>query len=151
MFEWLTDGAVDLWWVFPLSVLSFFGTIALLPIIVTRMPPDYFMKERRNPFARTQRHWLVHWLLVLTKNVLGVVILTAGLAMLVLPGQGMLTILIGLTLLDFPGKYYLERRIVLQPAILHSVNWIRLRANHPPLQLPAARGEAQASADHLSP
>jgi len=53
--------------------------------------------------------------------------------MLVLPGQGLLTILFGIALLDFPGKYRLERRIVSYPKVLNSINWIRKKANKKPL------------------
>ena len=59
----------------------------------------------------------------------------AGLAMLVLPGQGLLTILIGLMLLDFPGKRRLERRIVARPAILAMLNRMRARRGRDPLRV----------------
>jgi hypothetical protein len=70
---------------------------------------------------------------VLGKNVLGVVFVLAGIAMLILPGQGVLTILAGIMLLDFPGKRTLECRVVSQPAVLKSINWMRQRAGHAPL------------------
>jgi len=57
----------------------------------------------------------------------------AGIAMLVLPGQGILAILGGIELMDFPGKYRLERWIVSRPAVLRSVNWLRRRMGRPPL------------------
>jgi len=60
----------------------------------------------------------------------------AGIAMLVLPGQGLLSILIGVTLLNFPGKYALERRIVGRPAVSRTLNRIRARARRPPLEIP---------------
>ena len=66
-------------------------------------------------------------------------IMAEGLAMLVLPGQGVITILVGITLLNFPGKRRLELRIVRQRPVLLAINWIRARANRPPLVLPSSR------------
>jgi len=57
------------------------------------------------------------------------------LAMLVLPGQGLLTMFISLMLLDFPGKRRLEQSIVRRPIILRSINWLRERHHRPPLEL----------------
>jgi hypothetical protein len=55
--------------------------------------------------------------------------------MLVLPGQGLLTILIGLVLVNFPGKYYLERKVIEQKKVLATMNWIRGKANRPPVDI----------------
>ena len=41
------------------------------------------------------------------RNAVGLVLVTAGLAMLVLPGQGIITLLVGIILMDFPGKHRL--------------------------------------------
>ena len=59
-----------------------------------------------------------------------------GLRCWYLPGQGLLTLLIGLMLTDFPGKYRLEKRLIAQPGVLKAVNWLRARAGHPPLEPP---------------
>jgi hypothetical protein len=68
----------------------------------------------------------------------------AGIAMLVLPGQGVLTMLLGVMLMNFPGKYELERQIIQQPTILKALNWMRRRANRPDLivELPHSTDEA---------
>ena len=55
--------------------------------------------------------------------------------MLVLPGQGLLTIVTGFLFLDYPGKYKLERKIVSTPIILKGLNWIRSKSNKPPLKI----------------
>ena len=77
-----------------------------------------------------------HMILILAKNLLGVVFILLGIALLVLPGQGLLTILIGLILLDFPGKYAAERWIIQQPAMFNAINWIRKKAGSDELKLP---------------
>jgi len=55
--------------------------------------------------------------------------------MLVLPGQGLLTILLGVTLVNFPGKYALERRIVSRPSVANTLNRIREAVGRNPLEL----------------
>ena len=67
------------------------------------------------------------------RNVIGIVLILAGIAMLVLPGQGVLTILAGLVLLHFPRKHEVMRWIVSRRAVLASANWVRHRAGRPPL------------------
>jgi hypothetical protein len=71
--------------------------------------------------------------MLVVKNLLGCLFVVAGLLMLVLPGQGLLSILIGIILLDFPGKYSVERWLISRPPVLHTVNWLRRRAGRPPL------------------
>ena len=53
------------------------------------------------------------------------------------PGQGLLTILVGLLLLDMPGKQQLERRLLGRPAIIHAVNRLRDRVGRKPLICPS--------------
>ncbi len=71
---------------------------------------------------------------LLIKNAVGTMLLAAGIAMLVLPGQGILTILAALALLNFPGKRTLEMWILHRPSILRTVNWLRRRAHQEPLE-----------------
>jgi len=74
---------------------------------------------------------------VVLKNVLGFVFIAAGIVMLFLPGQGILTILIGLTLVSFPRKRALEISLIRRPSVLRAVNWIRRRSGKEPIILPA--------------
>jgi hypothetical protein len=53
--------------------------------------------------------------------------------MLFLPGQGLLTMVAGLLMMDYPGKFALERKIALTPSILSKLNWLRSTVNRPPL------------------
>jgi hypothetical protein len=101
--------------------------------ILARLPEDYFVMGRMT--RRGVRHPGVHVSLVLLKNCLGVLLVIAGIAMLVLPGQGVLTLLIGVLLIDFPGKFQLERWLISRNGVLQSVNWLRARSNRPPLRL----------------
>ncbi|MFO7857997.1 MAG: PGPGW domain-containing protein, partial [Ectothiorhodospiraceae bacterium] len=81
------------------------------------------------------RHPVAGLVLLIVKNALDAVLVLAGIAMLVLPGQGVLTILAGLTLMNFPGKYRVERWLMSRPAVFNAVNWLRRRAGRPPLEL----------------
>lgn len=71
----------------------------------------------------------------LFSNLLGAVFVIMGLLMLVLPGQGILTILIGLVLMNFPGKDRLIRYAVSRPRLLSSINSVRRRSGRKPLIL----------------
>lgn len=138
MLDWLRGHETTLWWLGILSVVSFVGTLMALPMVVARIPADYFRREHRPARPRQARPGAVHLLRLLLKNGLGLVFVLAGIAMLVLPGQGLLTMLIGLLLMNFPGKRALERRLVLQPPILRALNWMRAKAHQPPLEVPDA-------------
>jgi len=74
---------------------------------------------------------------ILAKNVAGLVLVMIGLVMALpgVPGQGVLTMIIGVTLLDFPGKRRLERRLMGRPWVLRNINRLRARFKHPPLEL----------------
>ena len=76
---------------------------------------------------------VTYWAWLVAKNIAGLIFILAGMAMLVLPGQGLISILLGLSLTNFPGKYRLERFLISRPAILRSVNWIRRKADKDPL------------------
>jgi len=121
---WLTVG----------SLVGFIGTLIAIPFIMVRLPADYFD-------TRTPRHWMkdhhpvLRWAGLIVKNVVGAVFLLAGLAMLFLPGQGILTMLIGISLLDFPGKRKLEAKIVGQHTVLQALNAMRAKFDKPPLTL----------------
>jgi len=123
-----------LWWLAALSVLLFIATLILVPILVVRIPPDYFAHKRARPLLWAAHHPVIRLLLLFGKNLVGLLLVVAGLAMLVLPGQGMLTLLVGIALLDFPGKWRLERWVVTRPPVLRSINWLRQRRGHPPLR-----------------
>jgi hypothetical protein len=110
-----------------LAVLS----LLALPLLLARIPADYFHGRRRPPAPTGGARWFGRVL----KNVLGGALLLAGIAMLVLPGQGILTILAALVFLDFPGKRRFEQRLVARPHVLNAINRLRARTGHPPLEL----------------
>ena len=136
MLDWLEANQPLLWSLTVLSVIMFVATLIAMPLLIVRLPADYFTRRPvRDWPARRPR---LHLLLVILKNALGVVLLLAGLAMLVLPGQGLLTILVAVMLLDFPGKRRLQRWLIRRRPIFRAANWIRAKRHRPPLELPPA-------------
>ncbi len=107
------------------------ATVIVLPFVLTRLPADYLAKPRR-PHSAAFRI-----IVMPLKTALGICLLSAGIAMLVLPGQGILTILVALLLIDFPGKRRLVHRLLAHPRVLGSINRIRTRAGRLPLRLDA--------------
>ncbi len=119
-------------WLAFASVLMFIGSLVLVPLLLTWMPADYLTRDREDSWAaRTALGWVA----VIAKNIAGVVLLAAGIAMLVLPGQGIISILAGLSLMNFPGKRRLERKIISRPGVLRSINWLRAKAGREGLRL----------------
>jgi hypothetical protein len=122
----------EMWILGVASVFMLVISAVLIPYLIVRLPADFYAEEnhRRRLFESRP---LVRMVFLAVKNALGGVLLIAGIAMLVLPGQGILTILAALALLNFPGKRALEMRILHRPAILRTINWLRLRAGRDPL------------------
>ena len=136
MLEWIRSHEVVLWWLAALSVVTFVGSLILIPVLVARIPHDYFTRSRRPSRRPRLSHPILALCLVVVKNIAGILFVAAGAAMLLLPGQGVLTILIGVVLIDFPGKFTLQRWLVRRPAVSGAIAWIRTRAGRPPLRMP---------------
>lgn len=141
MLEWVQGHGRLMGWLVVMSVAMFVVSLAAMPWLLVRIPPRYFMTDK-HPHPWADRHPLVRLAFVAGKNMLGVLFLILGALMLVLPGQGILTILAGLVLLDFPGKHRVLLWAVSRPTVLKSINWIRARAGHEPLVVPSVTAEA---------
>jgi len=135
MVHWLQTHELLLGWLSVVSAIMFVGSLIAIPWLVMRIPADYFLRQRHYADRWRPRHPLLRVIVLTLKNLAGVALVAAGVAMLVLPGQGILTILVGLLFLDFPGKFALERRMAEQPPVLRAMNWMRSRAGRPPLRL----------------
>ncbi|MBN2254781.1 MAG: hypothetical protein JW736_03675 [Deltaproteobacteria bacterium] len=124
-----------LWGVSVVSLITFIGTVAAVPLLVARIPDDYFLRSGKG-FPRNRPHTPSRLLYFIVKNLAGIVFIIAGFIMLIIPGQGVLTILIGVMLMNFPGKRRIALRIARQPTVLRAVNWMRARSRRPPLVVP---------------
>ena len=140
---WARVNQSTLTWSAGLSGLVFVGSLLVMPLLLARMPADYFVRTRPASRGWFGRHPAARVLTRMVKNLAGLILLLAGVAMMVLPGQGVITLLVALSLLEFPGKRRLELRLVQQPQVASVIGWIRRRAGKPPLQLSpvGTRGE----------
>ena len=117
------------------SIAMFVGTLVAVPIVVCRLPRDIYVR-RRPPRARRAGLGAA---LAIARNLAGLAVVAAGILMLVLPGQGLLTIAIGIALVDFPGKETLERRLIAHPQVIDAMNALRRRFGCSPLEPPGPR------------
>ena len=121
MWDWLTQHSVEIG--LGSSLMLALGIVAV-PWIVVRLPEDAL--QRPNPLETYRhRHPILRALLFVVRNAVGLVLLVLGAIMLVTPGQGILTILLALGLMDFPGKWRLEQAILGRESVYRSLNWIR--------------------------
>ena len=136
MTEWIRDNDW-LWWVLgTFSVISLVSALVVVPWAVAQMSADYFMPERDQSKSFANLRPALRWTGLIFKNVLGAALVLLGLLFIFTPGQGFLTILAGLVLMNFPGKRALELWIIRFPMVLKAANWLRRKAGHDPLQVP---------------
>ena len=113
------------------SIMTLVMTFVLLPFMIVRLPEDYFLESHRP--LRVSRFLIVRLLIMAFKNVIGLAFVVLGILLLFVPGQGILTIVVGLTIMNYPGKFKLERWLVMRPRVLPALNWLRKRYGYPPL------------------
>ncbi|MFT4556905.1 MAG: FMN-binding protein [Planctomycetales bacterium] len=138
---WITEHKIGLRWLTGFSVVLFLGSLLAIPWLVARIPADYFLPRSDGENEFRLKHPIASLMWRFLKNLLGGVLLLAGVLMLILPGQGLLTILLGIMLIDFPGKRRLELLIIRRPAIYRVVSWIRRRSGRDELQFPESISE----------
>lgn len=117
------------------------GAIFLLsafavPVLINMIPPDYFMKEKRRESVNTVPGMLLFAVLFFLKNLAGVLFIISGFILLFMPGQGLLTMFIGVLLVDFPGKWELQKRIIRKKKVADALNWIRRKGGKKELEIP---------------
>lgn len=135
LYQLLADNPHLVAWLSLGSIAIFFISLATLPWLVAQIPEDYFHTRQRVRKPSTGIRRIISPIWRLFKNVLGWTLLVGGFLMLFLPGQGLLTLLVGAMLCNYPGKFRLERKIVSRPKVLGSLNWLRGRAKKPPLTI----------------
>jgi hypothetical protein len=133
MFAGIEGWGEWLGWLAAASALMFAVSILVIPLVAARIPADYFCAHRRGPTGWRKRHPGLRLCVLVLKNVLGLALVLAGVLMLFLPGQGLLTIFLAIMLMDFPGKYRLERYIISRGPVLRGINWLRQRSGVAPL------------------
>jgi hypothetical protein len=114
--------------------LSLAISLAAIVIVTVRLPANYFSSHYKQDFMPNSP-FLVRWGAFLLKNALGVFLILLGIVLSLpgVPGQGILTILLGLIMLDIPGKRPLEARIIKRPTVLSALNKLRAKFGREPL------------------
>ena len=115
---------------------SFFINLAIVSFILVKLPADHFSKNRKTKFW-SGPHPMLHAAKVVGKNVAGALLVALGIVLSLpgVPGQGLLTVLLGVMLLDFPGRNRLEQKLLSRPSIVNAINRLRGRFDKPPLEL----------------
>jgi hypothetical protein len=132
---WLNSQKDLLWWLLAFSAVMGIATLIACPWWALRLPTDYFCRHHA-PSPSDAPRTLASILLNVGRNMLGLMFTIAGLLMLVLPGQGLLCLLVGIMLMDVPGKHRVAQWIFARGPLLRTINWIRAKGGKPPLITP---------------
>jgi len=139
--DFLTDFFLGLTWQKVLLgalifLVSFFVNLGIVSLILVKLPADHFSTHRKTKFWAGPRPAL-HAAKVIGKNIAGVLLVALGIVLSLpgVPGQGLLTVLLGIMLLDFPGRHRLEQKLLSKPSIVNTINRLRGRFGKPPLEL----------------
>ena len=128
--ESLTWGRIA--WGLLITVVSVIISYAGIIIGMIKIPADYFSSSYVRHIGE-EKHFSIRWAAFIIKNVIGFLLIIAGIIMIFTPGPGVPTILLGLIMMDIPGKRPLEARLIKRPMVLSAVNDLRARYNKPPL------------------
>ena len=131
--EFISSYKVYILWLATISLFVFIFSLLSIKWLVALIPTNYFIKKKK---VKSKRKYSFIWFLsIIVKNLIGYTLILGGILMLVLPGQGLFTILMGLILSNYPGKYSVERKFISMPSVLKTVNWLRKKSDKPPLQI----------------
>ncbi len=134
--EFLKEYSEIFWILGSLSLLLLLFSLVVIPLVVIHIPADYFAREKPFSFFKENVSPFISISWIILKNLIGAFFLLMGLIMLFTPGQGLITVFIGLLLLNFPGKYRLEKRLIRQRYLFSWMNRLRSRFGKPDLEYP---------------
>jgi hypothetical protein len=141
MADWLYEFYIGLTWAkiflgFGLFAGSLLLSTLSVAVVMIKVPANYFSETHSREFLPGSS-WHVRWSAMVLKNILGIVLVLLGILLSLpgVPGQGILTILLGLIMIDIPGKRPWEARIVKRPRVLSAINALRARYQKSPLIL----------------
>lgn len=134
--QWLRAYEYILWPAGFLSLGFLVMGVVLLPVIVVRLPGDYLLRGKRSFRKRMAGRTFAGRIYLVIKNLFGGLLVLAGIIMLVTPGQGLVSMVVGLGLMDFPQKQVLLRKILGRKGMLRTINRLRARFGRPPMEAP---------------
>ena len=141
MVDWLTGFVESLTWrglLFGvlIFVVTFVVNLAVVSFVLVKLPVDHFTNRYRTKFW-SGRHLGLRVAGLIGKNLLGYLLVAIGILLSIpgVPGQGVLTILLGVMFIDFPGKQRLEQKLLSRPPVLQTINRLRRRFGKPALEI----------------
>lgn len=120
-----------------LSLATFLISLLLIPFLISRASSNYFLTHATIVEQRHKRHPAIALSIKIMRNSLGCALCLAGFMMLFLPGQGVITLLIGVSLLDVRGRQKVLDALIHRPSLQQALNWIRQKTGRPPFNFPA--------------
>ena len=120
-------------WFGSISLFVFLFSLLSIKWLVSLIPEDYFINKKDSKIKTG--NIFIWYIVLIFKNLIGYSLILGGIMMLVLPGQGLFTIIIGLMMSNYPGKYSIEKKFIAIPTILKSINWLRRKSNKPPIRI----------------
>jgi len=130
---WLSQNTSILAAVAGFSLFLLTTSLLATPWVLARLPANYFSKPPAVK-PRSARRLCAS----VVKTVLGSLMILAGIAMMFTPGPGLVCLVLGMALCEFPGKHRLLKRVIRRPSVFSTLNWLRRKASKPPFVLPAS-------------
>tara|TARA_Y100001935_G_scaffold24464_1_gene17880 strand:- start:2379 stop:2804 length:426 start_codon:yes stop_codon:yes gene_type:complete len=133
LYQFITNYKKFIFWLGSISAVIFVFSLLSIKWLVALIPSDYFIKKEDSKFKK--KYPFLWFLSLIIKNIFGYSLIIGGIFMLILPGQGVFTIIIGLMLSNYPGKYAIEKKFIAIPSVLKGINWLRKKSNQPPINI----------------
>ncbi len=114
-----------------ISLITFLVSFFIIPWFIGKLPDDYFLRLSQSNLSKVEKKSLYGVFLLVIKNLFGFFFLASGFIMLFIPGQGILTMVMGILLINVPGKKSFLMKIISQESIRDSLNWLRKKSNKP--------------------
>ena len=133
LYQFITNYKKFIFWLGSISAVIFVFSLLSIKWLVALIPSDYFIKKEDSKFKK--KYPFLWFLSLIIKNIFGYSLIIGGIVMLILPGQGVFTIMIGLMLSNYPGKYAIEKKFIAIPSVLKGINWLRKKSNQPPINI----------------
>jgi len=119
-----------------ISILLSLLSVVLILVVIRQMPQDYFLHSHRHALFDPVRYPNLHRFSNICRNILGAAVVLLGIAMLFLPGQGILTIIVGLMLMEFPAKRRWLAHLTASPSLRKGLAFLRQKMGKPPFLFP---------------
>ena len=133
LYQFITNYKKFIFWLGSISAVIFVFSLLSIKWLVALIPSDYFIKKEDSKFKK--KYPFLWFLSLIINNIFGYSLIIGGIFMLILPGQGVFTIMIGLMLSNYPGKYAIEKKFIAIPSVLKGINWLRKKSNEPPINI----------------